>query len=93
MKLINQIITYIKLNINNKYYVNMRAYLLKDINNWSFLQNIKGYDDNDNISKYYSVNIKNKNKFNLWSKLDVFEKAYKNYKNNTITNLKYIDTK
>lgn len=82
-----------KIKYSNEYYVNMMIYLLKDINNWSFLQNIKGYgngNNNDNIPKYHYVTIKNK--FNLWSKLGVFEKAYMNYTNNTITtNLLYID--
>ncbi len=80
-----------KIKYSDEYYVNMMMHLLKDINNWSFLQNVKGYGNhNDNVPKYHYATIKNK--FNLWSKLGVFEKAYKNYKNNTITtNLIYVD--
>jgi hypothetical protein len=37
----------------------MMMHLLKVINNWCFLQNIKGYcDHNDNVPKYHYVTIK-----------------------------------
>ena len=66
-------------------------FLLKDINNWSFLTNVIGYGDNNiNIPKFHYVTIKNK--FNEWSKKGVFKKAFDKYKNvNNNTNLLYID--
>ena len=56
----------------NEYYINMMFCLLKDVNNWNFLQNIKGYGENNkSIPKYHYVTIKNK--FNEWSKKGIFE--------------------
>jgi hypothetical protein len=51
----------IKLNIVINIILNIMMHLLKYTNNWSFLQNIKGYGNhNDNIPKYYYSTIKNK---------------------------------
>lgn len=75
-----------------EYYINMMLFLLKDVNNWSFLKNVNGYGNNNNeIPKYHYVTIKNK--FNEWSKKGVFENTFKKYKNiNNNTNLLYIDS-
>jgi hypothetical protein len=80
-----------KVKYTNEYYINMMMFLLKDINSWSFLKNISCYGNNkQNIPNFHYVTIKNK--FYLWTRLSIFENAFKNYNNGYYnTNQLYID--
>lgn len=59
-----------KSKYSNEYYIKMMLFLLKDVNSWSFIQNVIGYGNNKkNIPKYHYITVKNK--FNLWTKKGV----------------------
>ena len=59
-----------KSKYSNEYYIKMMLFLLKDVNSWSFIQNVIGYGNNKKI--YQSIIILLlKNKFNLWTKKGV----------------------
>jgi hypothetical protein len=79
-----------KVIYSDKYYLKMIMYLLNDINNWSFLKNIKGYGNNN---KYIPVNHYKTiyNKYLYWNKKKVFYNAFHNYLCNYNTKLLIID--
>lgn len=75
-----------KIKYNDEYYLIMIYYMLNDVNNWKFLSNLKLYKSN---YKYHYKTIYNK--FRLWTSLNVFENAFKNYNTTYKTNLLLID--
>lgn len=75
-----------KIKYDNKYYLTMIFYILNDINNWSFLSNIKLCKSE---SKYHYKTIYNK--YRLWCSLNIFKNAFYNYHTNIKTNLLLID--
>ena len=83
-----------KIKYSNEYYVNMMMFLLKDVNNWYFLKNIKGYGNvnltTDAVPKYHYKTIQNK--FNYWTKKDIFKKAFENIKYDIQSNILIIDS-
>lgn len=75
-----------KTKYTNEYYLNMIFYMLNDVNNWKFLSELKMYKSEN---KYHYKTIYNK--FRLWTSLNVFENAFKNFKTLINTNLLLID--
>jgi hypothetical protein len=78
---------YYKVTYSNEYYLNMMLHLLKDLNNWSFLENIKGYGEGkkENIPKYHYKTIQNK--FYFWSSKNIFKNAFEKIKYNVNSNI------
>ena len=75
-----------KVKYTDEYYLNFIFYILNDINRWSFIINLKGYDSK---FKFHYKTIYNK--FLFWSKNKVFYNAFYNYYYKQNTNLLLID--
>ena len=75
-----------KVKYSNEYYLNFIFYVLNDINKWSFIVNLKGYDSK---FKFHYKTIYNK--FLFWSKNNIFKNAFYNYFFKKNTNLLLID--
>lgn len=75
-----------KIKYTNEYYLNFIFCMLNDINRWSFIVNLKGY--NSKFKFHYKTIY---NKFLFWSKNKVFYNAFYNYHYKKNTNLLLID--
>lgn len=75
-----------KVKYSNEYYLTLIFYMLNDVNNWSFISNLKGYKSE---YKYHYKTIYNK--FVYWSKNNIFFNAFYNYKYKRNTNLLLTD--
>ena len=76
-----------KITYSNEYYLIMIYYMLNNVNQWSFLKELKLYKLT--FANHYKTIY---NKFRLWTSLNVFKNAFENYKQNLITtNLLLID--
>ena len=75
-----------KIKYTNEYYLTMILFMLNNVNQWSFLVNLKLYKS---ISPYHYKTIYNK--FRLWTSLGIFKNAFENYKTYFSTNLLLID--
>jgi len=85
---------YYKNKYSNEYYLDMMMHLLNNVNNWRFLENIKGYGEtNDkhlNVPKYHYKTIQNK--FNYWTSKNIFKNAFEKIKYNYNSNILFIDS-
>lgn len=77
---------------SNEYYLNMMFHLLKDVNNWKFLENIKGYGEYKDtiIPKYHYKTIQNK--YNYWVSKNIFSNAFEKIKCDLNSNILIIDS-
>ncbi len=75
-----------KVKYSDEYYLNFIFYMLNDINRWSFISKLKGYNSK---FKYHYKTIYNK--FIHWTKNKVFYNAFYNYYFKHNTNLLLID--
>lgn len=75
-----------KVKYSNEYFLKMIFYMYNNVNQWSFLSELKSYNSN---CKYHYKTIYNK--FRKWSNNNVFKNAFYNYYFKSGSNLLLID--